>query len=211
MKRAFVALSFALVALGTSGRAWAKPTIAVLGLEVVDSGDGVDEKSTKLAKDLTDALRQRAKLGTGPFALAPGSDKDLLELKLLSACDSEADDCMSAMGQELAADRLVFGNVKKRPNGYQVSLKLLNVDTKKAEKTMSDVIPFAQASGADLTRWGKVFYNRLTGATDQGTLVIKANVYRGIVYLDGAVNGNLVGGTARITGLSEGNYQLAID
>jgi hypothetical protein len=210
-----VLVALCLACLGVVARAptahAAKPAIAVLGLEVVDEGGGIDEKSTKLAKELTDALRQRAKVGTGPFALAPGSDKDLLELKLLSGCDNEADDCMAQIGKDLNADRLLYGKVHKRQGGYQVSLKLLNVASKKNEKSTSDVIPAAQATGPELTRWGKVFYNRLTGATDQGNLVVRANVDRGIVYLDGAVKGNLVGGTARIAGLSEGAYRLAVE
>jgi hypothetical protein len=215
IKRVVVALVFAhlaVLATGSRPALAAKPTIAVLGLEVVvEDGGGIDEKSTKMAKELTDALRQRAKVGTGPYALAPGSDKDLLEMKLLSACDSEADDCMANIGKELNAERLLYGKVKKAQGGYQVSLKLLNVSTKKNEKSTSDVIPIGQASGPELTRWGKVFYNRLTGATDQGTLIVRANVDRGIVYLDGAVKGNLVGGTARITGLAEGSYRLGVE
>jgi hypothetical protein len=212
MKHVVLALGIAALVAGAGSIAEAaKPTVAVLGLEVVDEGGGIDEKSTKMAKELTDALRQRAKVGTGPFALAAGSDKDLLEMKLLSGCDSEADDCMAGIGKELGAERLLYGKVQKRQGGYQVSLKLLNVASKKNEKSTSDLIPVAQSSGPELTRWGKTFYNRLTGATDVGTMVVRANVDRGIVYLDGAVKGNLVGGTARITGLAEGAYRLGVE
>jgi hypothetical protein len=212
MKHVVLALGLAALVAGTGSIAEAaKPTLAVLGLEVVDEGGGIDEKSTKLAKELTDALRQRAKVGSGPYALAAGSDKDLLEMKLLSGCESEADDCMASIGKELGAERVLYGKVQKRQGGYQVSLKLLNVASKKNEKSTSDLVPAAQATGPELTRWGKTFYNRLTGATDQGTLVVRANVDRGIVYLDGAVKGNLVGGTARIAGLSEGAYRLGVE
>jgi hypothetical protein len=211
MKLVVTAVLAALVLSAGPVAEAAKPTIAVLGLEVVDEGGGIDEKSTKMAKELTDALRQRAKVGSGPYALAAGSDKDLLEMKLLSGCDSEADDCMAGMGKELGAERLLYGKVQKRQGGYQVSLKLLNVASKKNEKSTSDLVPVAQSTGPELTRWGKTFYNRLTGATDQGTLVVRANVDRGIVYLDGAVKGNLVGGTARIAGLPEGAYRLGVE
>jgi hypothetical protein len=211
MKLVVTAVLAALVLSAGPVAEAAKPTIAVLGLEVVDEGGGIDEKSTKMAKELTDALRQRAKVGSGPYALAAGSDKDLLEMKLLSGCDSEADDCMASMGKELGAERLLYGKVQKRQGGYQVSLKLLNVASKKNEKSTSDLVPVAQSTGPELTRWGKTFYNRLTGATDQGTLVVRANVDRGIVYLDGAVKGNLVGGTARIAGLPEGAYRLGVE
>jgi len=191
--------------------AHAKPAVAILGLEVVDDGTGIDEKSTKVAKNLTEALRARAKVGTGPFKLAPGSDKDLLEMKLLSGCDNEAAPCMADMGKELGADKLLYGKVEKHQGGYQITLRLLDVKTKANEKTTTDVIPAAEASGADLKRWGKQLYNRLSGASDLGTLVIKANVERGTIYLDKQVKGSLVGGTARIAGLAEGTYTLAIE
>jgi len=205
-----VCLSLALVA-GVARAAHAKPTIAILGLEVVDNGGGVDEKSTKVAKDLTEALRARAKVGTGPYTLAPGSDKDLLEMKLLSGCDNEATSCMASMGTELASDKLLYGKVEKQQGGFQVTLRLLDVSSKANEKTTTDIIPSSESSGAELTRWGKQLYNRLSGASDQGTLVVKANVDRGTIYIDKQVKGSLVGGTARIAGLSEGSHDVAIE
>ena len=33
--------------------------------------------------------------------LADGTDKDLVEMKLLSGCDNEANDCMAGIGVEL--------------------------------------------------------------------------------------------------------------
>ena len=201
-----------LVLLVTAGPAAAgKPTIAILGLEVIDDGSGIEPKTTQFSKELTEELRKRPKAGTGPYALAPGSDKDLLELKLLSGCENEGKDCMAAIGGDLATDRLLYGKVEKRSNGYQVSLKLLNVGAKTFERSISDIVPFGEATGANLTSWGKKLYAKLTGATDQGTLVIKASVERGTVYLDGQVKGNLSGGTARVAGLSEGKYKLAIE
>jgi PEGA domain len=205
-----VCLSLAIVA-GAARAAHAKPTIAILGLEVVDNGGGVDEKSTKVAKDLTEALRNRAKVGTGPFTLAAGSDKDLLEMKLLSGCDNEATTCMAAMGQELAADKLLYGKVEKQTGGYQITLRLLDVSSKSNDKTTTDIIPVSESTGSELTRWGKQLYNRLSGGSDQGTLLVKANVDRGTVYIDKQVKGSLVGGTARIAGLSDGSHTLAIE
>jgi hypothetical protein len=188
-----------------------KPTVAILGLEVIDDGSGIDPKTTQFAKELTEELRKRPKAGTGPYSLAPGSDKDLLELKLLSGCEDEGKGCMAAIGSDLATDRLLYGKIEKRSNGYQVSLKLLNVGNKTFERSISDIVPFGEATGANLTSWGKKLYAKLTGVTDQGTLVVKANVDRGTVSLDGQVKGTLSGGEARIAGLSEGSYKLKIE
>jgi hypothetical protein len=48
-----------LLSLVLGGRAWAgaKPPIAILGLEVLDNGSGIDPDTTKAAKELTVALR----------------------------------------------------------------------------------------------------------------------------------------------------------
>lgn len=212
MLRRTLASSVLILLFLLSGTAAAgKPTIAILGLEVIDDGSGIEPKTTQFSKELTEELRKRPKAGTGPYALAPGSDKDLLEMKLLSGCESEGKDCMADIGADLAADRLLYGKVEKRSNGYQVSLKLLNVGAKTFERSISDIVPFGEATGANLTSWGKKLYAKLTGATDQGTLVVKANVDRGTVYLDEQVKGNLSGGTARVAGLSEGKYKLAIE
>jgi len=210
MKRT-LAMLVSLVCLAAARPAAAKPTIAILGLEVVEDGSGVDTKATQFAEALTEALRQRAKAGTGPFTLAAGSDKNLIEMKLLSGCDNEANACMAAIGAELAADRLLYGKVEKRSSGYQVSLKLLNVETKNAERSTSEVVPFGESTGTPLSGWGKKLYAKITGASNQGVLILKANVDRGTVYLDGEPAGNLVGGTAKIVGLSAGDYKLKVE
>jgi hypothetical protein len=50
-----------------SGRAWAgKPPVAILGLEVFDNGSGIDPETTRAAKELTAALRDRARRGPAP-------------------------------------------------------------------------------------------------------------------------------------------------
>src|SRR5215212_6991655 len=91
--------------LGLGGRAWAggKPAIAILGLEVNDNGNGIDPETTKAAKEVTAALRDRAKAGTGPYALVANGDKELIDEKLLNNCDTEAASCMATIGNELGA------------------------------------------------------------------------------------------------------------
>ena len=213
MKRS-LAFLITFIVLALAGPAAAKPSVAILGLEVTDTGaasGGVDAKGTQFAATLTEVLRQRAKIASGPFSLAPGSDKDLIEMKLLSGCDDEGNECMAAIGAELAADRLLYGHVEKQARGYQVSLKLLNVASKRTEFSISDLIPYTETSGRALDGWGKTLYAKVTGASNQGTLIVKANVERGAVYLDGVVRGNISGGTARITGLDAGDYALVVE
>src|SRR5262245_64323842 len=97
-----------LAFLGSKAWAGGKPPIAILGLEVYDNGSGIDPETTKAAKELTAALRDRAKAGTGPYAPAPGGEKELIDEKLLNNCDSEAASCMAAIGAELGAEILMY-------------------------------------------------------------------------------------------------------
>jgi len=201
-----------LFVVGVGATAWAgKPTVAILGLEVIDDGTGLDPKSTRFAKELTEDLRQRPKAGTGPFVLAPGTDKDLLELKLLTKCENEAKDCMLAIAKDLGAAWLIYGKVEKRSTGYQISLKLLNVGTKAFDRSISDILLYADSTGAARAAAAKRYFAKLTGATGQGTLVVKADVARGTIFLDGEAKGNLVNGAVQLAGLAEGRYSLRVE
>ncbi len=213
MKRSLVVLLSLLTLAVARPVAAGKPSVAILGLEVTDSGaanGGVDAKSTQFAAQLTEVLRQRAKIASGPFSLAAGSDKDLVEMKLLSGCDNEGNDCMAAIGAELVADRLIFGHVEKQAKGYQISLKLLDIATRKPIRSTTDLIPYGETTGAAIDGWGRTLYAKVTGASNQGTMIVKTNVDRGEVYLDGKVRGTVSGGTARITGLDAGDYKVEV-
>src|SRR3954471_1721373 len=95
LSSSWTAVVLVLVGILAPARAWAgKPQVAILGLEVVDPSGNVDAKTTTVAKDLTDGLRARAKVGSGPYIIAPGSDKELIDEKLIKNCDNEALACM---------------------------------------------------------------------------------------------------------------------
>ncbi|RMH40921.1 MAG: PEGA domain-containing protein [Deltaproteobacteria bacterium] len=197
--------------LAVDALAYAKPTVAILGLEVIDDGSGIDERSTAFAAEFTNALRHRAMLGKGSYQLAPNSNKDLLELKLLSDCADEGRACMAAIGRELRADALMYGKVEKRAEGFQVSLKLLNVETGTMERTLSEIVPYDAAAGDKLNEWARTLYNRLTGVPDTGSVRVRANASKGTVYVDGEVKTTLSAGGATVSGLSEGVHALAVE
>ncbi|WP_428262286.1 PEGA domain-containing protein [Haliangium sp.] len=187
-------------------------SVAVLGLEVIDDGTGIDPQTTELAKILTQALRDRTRLATSPYTLAPNSERDLLEMKLLSGCADEARTCMAGLGRDLGADWLIFGKVEKRDTGYQVTLKLLNVSSMAMERVTTEVIPVGDNNGPAITnKWSRTLFNRLTGIPEQGNLEIEANVSEGSVFVDGSLATTLRGGKARIDGLSEGKHSVAIE
>ncbi len=110
MKSIWLLFAAFFTLISYQGVAQAKPTIAVLGLEVIDNGN-VDKETTRAAQRLAQELRVQAKRPNGKFAFAPNSEKDLLELKLLSGCSDEGRSCMAEIGVELGADRLLYGKL----------------------------------------------------------------------------------------------------
>jgi len=205
-----------LLALG--GKAWAggKPPIAILGLEVYDNGSGIDPDTTKAAKDLTAALRERAKAGTGPYVPAPNGEKELIDEKLLNNCDSEAPACMAAIGTELGAEALMYGKIEKSSqNGqtiYKVSIKLLNVNRKQLVKATVETLSLVDAAGVRASAAAKSWYNKLVGIDTGGTVAINTtNIDRGTVMLDEEAKGNLASGKLTLNNVAEGRHTLAIE
>ena len=189
----------------------AKPKVAVLGLEV--SGDSAtDQKATEAAKILTRELRREANRSDGPFDLAPNSGKDLLEMKLLSDCSDEGRRCMSEIGKQLHAQRLIYGSLQRTRRGYSVELRLLDTDTAQLLKDLDETIPHGDviATGG-LQRRARALYGKLTGAGEEGSLSITSNAERGTVYVDGGIRTSLSAGSARVSGLTEGVHSLAIE
>src|SRR6186713_2084649 len=121
-----------------SSVASAKPKIAILGLEVIGS---LDPDQVKLAKQLTNGLRERASAGTGPFELAPNSDKELVDEKLMNNCGTEALICMAPIGLAMKADYLMWGKIEKVDKGFHVTIKLIRVATKLPLPTFTEIVP----------------------------------------------------------------------
>jgi hypothetical protein len=193
--------------------AFAKPSIAILGLEVIDPSGAPTERDTQIAKDLTDGLRARARAGTGPYQLQPGSDKELIDMKLMNNCDDEKEKCMTAIGSQLKADWLLFGRIQKEGKAYQVSMRLLDIHGKSPPKSSSDLIPLADTGGAGLQTWAKKIYAKYTGESSAGgSIVVNLdNADRGTILIDGQEKGNITGGSGQVAGLPDGKYRLAVE
>lgn len=205
-------LAVILIGFGGSVAFAAKPSIAVLGLEVFDQSGTPTPADIQAAKDLTEGLRARAKAGTGPYQLAPGSDKELIDQKLLNNCDSEAASCMSSIGNQLGAEILMYGRLEKQGKSYQVTLKVLDVSRKAVLKSSSDMIPLSEANGPSLQAWAKRMYARLTGDTSGGMVVVKlANAERGTILIDGEPKGTITNGSGQVAGLADGKYRVGVE
>ncbi len=210
--RRIAVLTVLLLGLVSSPAFAGKPTVAVLGLEVVDPTGQIDQATTAVARDLTDALRSRAKLPSGPYAFQPGSEKELIDEKLIKNCDNEAVACMAQIGKDIGADYLIYGRLEKKPDGYVVLVNLLNVTKKKFEKAKSPLtIPHAAAK--DPTAIGGAAskaYNDLVGVVSNGTLVVRSNADHGTVLIDNEPKGSLASGTLTLS-LAEGPYRLIVE
>jgi hypothetical protein len=196
------------------GQAFAgKPLIAVLGLEVRDEAGTPTPQDTDVAKKLTEGLRGRAKLGSGPYQIAGNSDKELIDEKLLKNCDSEKEGCMSQIGNDLGADVLMFGKIEKKGGAYTVTVKLLDVHQKRFIKSSLDPIPLAQATNdAELGEWAKKIYAKLTGEKSTGSLVIKlTNADHGTILINGEEKGTITNNTGQVANLDEKTYKVAIE
>src|SRR6201990_1383408 len=197
MTRVLSSACVVLLLLVLGGQAaWAGSKIAVLGLEVRDSGTGIDPETTKVAKDLTFALRQRAAASAYNVSPAPNGDKELIDEKLLNNCDSEAASCSAAIATERGADLLLFGKIEKGAgqNGlpiYKVDLKLLYVAGKQVISTSETLAQTEATNVSSSASHAKAWYNKLVGATSAGKVVVTANVDRGTVYIDGERKGSL--------------------
>jgi hypothetical protein len=204
-----------LLSLEGKAHAGSKPPIAILGLEVYDNGGGIDPETTRAAKELTAALRDRAKAGTGPYTPVQGGEKELIDEKLLNNCDSEAASCMAVIGTELGAEVLLYGKIEKvNQSGqvvYRVSLKLLQVGRKQLSSSVESLPVVDAGNDVKVSAAARTWYTKLVGGTG-GTLVVKAsNLDRGTVLIDGEDKGNLTSGSLTLSALQEGRHTVAIE
>ena len=107
----------------------------------------------------------------------------------------------------------MYGRLEKQKGAYQVTMKLLDVRTKKVEKSSSDVIPVSQATNAaELQGWAKKIYGKLTGETSTGIVAVRLhNADHGTILINGEEKGNITNGAGQVAGLNEGKYKLAVE
>ncbi len=201
-----VLLAVALIALASTS-ALAKPKIAILGIEVTGS---VDQAATNVARDLTEGMRQRAKISSGPYQLAPGSDRELIDEKVIKQCETEEASCMSEIGNDIETDVLVYGKLEKDGGGFQATIIMLDV-RKRTTMKRTFVMVAPGANGDVVREIAKKAYQELAPTASAGAkLVITANVESGSVFVDDELRDTLSDGRATLT-LPEGRYRIAIE
>jgi hypothetical protein len=220
-------LSLTVLLLAVLGSvAWAKPKVAILGLEAANAGV-VGPKDAASAGKLTEELRAIPRTNVGKYDLAPNSNRELQDEKLMGNCDTERPACMAPIGSGIGADYLIYGKIEKstdknKAEGYKAELKILNVKTGKIEETSGSFVPVSAIGGAGGKDWAQKVYAKLTGEkppvtpdvtppkVGPGKLIVKGNVKSGDVLIGGSKKGRLEDGTLTLS-LPEGSYDLAIE
>jgi hypothetical protein len=179
------------------------PTV-VLGIEPLDPAlDAV-------AVEITDALRQRVAATKG-YQLLQG--KELVEIKLVFACPDAAPACMSQAGKSLGASKVIFGNVKRAGNDYQVTLKLLDVSRAVVESFAAETVAKKNADAADangLRSMAPAWLAKLSGKGG-GSIQVRANFPGAAVSLDGTQVGTTGSSPVVINDVAPGRHEVAVE
>ncbi len=159
----------------------------------VDTEDADDQ-----AEALTGALRSRVR-GAQGWSLA----ETTVTLSMLTAalkCQRVPDAaCLTRIGDQLRADRFVWGSMQKAP-GNTVKVELHLWLRGKAETIASDSYTdnLKDQNDERLQRVAQRLFDRLTGANGAGSLVVHAGDASGAVFVDGQKRGNLERGEATL-------------
>lgn len=201
-------ITLLLVLFTGIGVASAKPKVAVLGLEVLDKTNV--KPSVDAARQLTEGLRAAAGAAGGPFDVAPNSQREFLDEKIINQCEKEERDCLLKIAGNFGATSLIYGKVQLGDNkkNFQVQVFLLSGDKGAAKPSITSV-PIA-ASAQELQNAGKKIYNDLVGVTSVGSIVIKAKTSKGTVFINNEQRGQLVDGELKATQLADGEYRVRV-
>ena len=176
------------------------PTV-VLGIEPLD------QTLDAVAVEITDALRQRVAATKG-YQLLQG--KELVEIKLVFACPDAAPACMSQAGKSLGASKVIFGNVKRAGNDFQVTLKLLDVSRAVVESFAAETV-----SEEELRRQRPALHGaRLAGEAERqggGSIQVRANFPGAAVSLDGTQVGTTGSNPVVINDVAPGRHEVAVE
>lgn len=196
--RLFVCL-VALLATSAGGSAWAQGSVAVLGVEHIDVPDS-------LAQQLTDALRQRVS-GTSGIRAVQG--KELIEIKMVFSCESEAPACMAQAGKSLGADKLLYGTLKKgsKPNSVVVALKLLDVKTASVEKFVNETVSKRDLAAGSVNSSAAKWFSSLVEVESKPTLTVTSEPANAAVAVDGQSAGRT---PVTLRELSPGAHVVAV-
>jgi hypothetical protein len=128
--------------------------VAVLPIEA-------EPMTARVAGEISAALRA-APVAEGNGVHVAASPRTIAGAKRIAQCPTEAPACMSAIGATLGADVVIYGKLQRRGNGYQISVKLLDVTRRRVQRSVIDMIADRDATGPQLAATVQALYARLT-------------------------------------------------
>ncbi len=168
-----------------------------------------DEASEDQAEALTEAIKSRVRNAPG-FKLAETVQSLSMLLPALK-CPAKPDTaCLQRIGDQLKTDNFFWGTVTKAPTPHQViadvHLWTRGKPGQEDRQTYSDNLK--DQNDEALKRIAAGIFEKLTGVSTQGTVVVHSNV-DGTLLSDGANVGVVTNGTATVT-LIAGTHQLEV-
>ena len=135
-RRALLLALFSLLGLGLGLSGSARAAGVSVGLLGIDGA----QVEPGMGQALTDALSHHIPQLQG--MRVEKSQQDLVEVKLVFGCTDENPSCMAKVGKSLAVNRLIYGSIRKQPQGglYVVAIKQLNVADSTVEKFITEAV-----------------------------------------------------------------------
>ncbi|HEX8792469.1 MAG TPA: hypothetical protein VF765_16080 [Polyangiaceae bacterium] len=164
--------------------------VYVLAIQTDDADDQADA--------LTQALRWRVRQAQGWSLLESPQSFEMLSIAL--KCPPRPDaNCLQKIGDQLHADRYMWGTMVKRPAG-QVTADLHMWTRGKGDSDVAEAYSdnLKDASDESLRGVASRLFAKLTGGVSGGTVTIHAGTAKGTVLVDGTERGSLDGGVARL-------------
>lgn len=174
-------VSVALLALALApAAARADDSVVVLG---ITSMEGDDE----IARNLTGALRHSASQVHG--WQVSDSEVTLAQMSLAHGCGDTPDpECLAQIASALAAQRLVYGLMRRDGDGFALSISVYDAGTGVIDRTVTERIPGSRTDIDDLRDPARSIIAQLSGPIT-GSLRIASNVPNATVAIDGSSAG----------------------
>lgn len=188
----------ASTALGQGEESAQVHRIAVLSVV----SEGADDK---LAAQITRVIKSEAKTNSS-FELVQQEDIALFESLLLFGCEEVSSSCMLQLARSLEADRLIYGNLTKVDDLYDISVEIFDVaEARTVERWHKRFTPDVDTIGFFSEEMGRFIGGR--ALIKPTVLRISCNVRSAQVLLDG----QLVGRTPFMTEkLSAGPHKVEV-
>jgi TolB-like protein len=186
----------AIAVLATTAHADDAPTFAVQ----LRSWDAIADKMTYA---FADELRAAGRAKNAAYR-AKGTHKDFVAANTEPCVVTELA-CAGAIGERLAVDYVLVGEVETRGKRFVLTMNVVDVKTKKRVRSLRDVVD----RSSNARKWAKRMYIRVVDA-ETGELAITSNVPRAVVWIDGQKVTELFESRATLMGLSIGPHKLEL-